>query len=472
MEQFGTGSLISKKDYRDIPVSAAIGAPPVSFPKEFFLDISLLPVWNQRKHGSCVGHATAKKHQKDEVDETGKAVKLSPRFIQAICKALDEYEGEGTYPRIAMKVWKEYGCATENTVVNDSALPYEAYVYQRNLSLIPQPAFEEARKYRIKSYAAVGLTKAELMHAITNTNGVMLSLDTGDTWHGDEQLPIAPPTELTGRHLVYLYGWETVQEKTVFHFINSWGTKWGEKGIGSFIFEDYKDLLNEAWSSVDLPNNYIEQIEALPVSTEFSHYFDTNLSFGTKSPEVMKLQAALKIDGAFPTAQPLTDYYGPITREAVYAFQKKYKIDFLEVLITLAGQSVGSKTRAKLNELFAKKKLIAALITVESGGNDNIIGDHHLPNKAYGCLQIRKPCIDDVNLRFGTSHKPQDMLGNRPLSIWTFERYMEIYATQKAIGRIPTPEDKARIWNAGPGGWKTSAADGYWAKVRKVLTLK
>jgi hypothetical protein len=99
------------------------------------------------------------------------------------------------------------------------------------------------------------------------------------------------------------------------------------------------------------------------------------------------------------------------------------------------------------NDLF-----IAACAKKESGGNDNAIGDKHLPDHAYGFLQIRRPCVEDVNRRFGTNYKAQDMLGNRALSIWVCLRYLELHATHKRLGHEPTYEDVARIWNGGPCG--------------------
>lgn len=114
-------------------------------------------------------------------------------------------------------------------------------------------------------------------------------------------------------------------------------------------------------------------------------------------------------------------------------------------------------------------ELVKALIKVESEGNDNAIGDRHLKDMAYGCLQIRKPVCIDVNRAYGLSLTPQMMLGNRQLSIDTFYRYMALYATAKQIGREPTDEDRARCWNGGPTGWKRSTTVAYWAKVQKAF---
>ena len=127
----------------------------------------------------------------------------------------------------------------------------------------------------------------------------------------------------------------------------------------------------------------------------------------------------------------------------------------------LGAQAAGTPT---------KDRLITALIQVESGGNDHAIGDRGKKEMAYGCLQIRKPCIDDVNKKFGTKYEAKDCLGNRALSVWVCENYINIYATQNRLGRAPTNEDRARIWNGGPSGWKAKCTNGYWTKVQKQLS--
>lgn len=116
--------------------------------------------------------------------------------------------------------------------------------------------------------------------------------------------------------------------------------------------------------------------------------------------------------------------------------------------------------------------LIQALIEVESHGNDQAIGDQHMENKAYGSLQIRKPCVDDVNRRFGTKYSPEDCLGNRPLSVQVCQKYLKQYATRERLGREPTLQDLARIWNGGPNGFKKQSTLGYWSRVQKALARR
>ncbi len=113
--------------------------------------------------------------------------------------------------------------------------------------------------------------------------------------------------------------------------------------------------------------------------------------------------------------------------------------------------------------------LIDALIQVESHGDDAAIGDTKRKNKAYGCLQIRKPVVEDVNRVYGTKYRAEDCRNNRELSIKICKLYIKLYATKKRLGHEPTDEEKARIWNGGPNGHEKSSTDEYWAKVKEEL---
>lgn len=113
--------------------------------------------------------------------------------------------------------------------------------------------------------------------------------------------------------------------------------------------------------------------------------------------------------------------------------------------------------------------IIEALILVESGGDDDAVGDLNLQDKAYGPLQIRQPAVADYNRWHGTQYRAEDCLGSRELSVQICKSYLSRYATEKRLGREPTAEDKARIWNGGPNGHKKSSTVGYAKKVRTTL---
>jgi hypothetical protein len=115
------------------------------------------------------------------------------------------------------------------------------------------------------------------------------------------------------------------------------------------------------------------------------------------------------------------------------------------------------------------QKLVDAIIQVESGGNDWAIGDRTLQYSAYGPMQIRWPCVSDVNKMFGTSYRAKQCLGDRAVSLDIFIKYMEIYANRGILGFEPTNETYARCWNGGPKGYKNKSTVAYWNKVKKYL---
>jgi len=106
-----------------------------------------------------------------------------------------------------------------------------------------------------------------------------------------------------------------------------------------------------------------------------------------------------------------------------------------------------------------------ALIQVESGNRDDIIGDN---GKAYGCLQIHAGYVQDVAHHSGIPYAHEDAF-NRDLAIDIFKIYMGIYANKYRLQREPTFEDIARIHNGGPDGWQKDSTKLYWEKVKKYL---
>jgi len=84
---------------------------------------------------------------------------------------------------------------------------------------------------------------------------------------------------------------------------------------------------------------------------------------------------------------------------------------------------------------------------------------------AIGPLQIWEVAWLDV-AKDGESYSDCESL---EYSIEVFRRYTKRYATEKRIGRPPTAEDKARIWNGGPNGYKKTSTVKYWNKVKKEI---
>jgi len=104
-----------------------------------------------------------------------------------------------------------------------------------------------------------------------------------------------------------------------------------------------------------------------------------------------------------------------------------------------------------------KAELLAALIAVESGGNDLARGRHG----ELGALQVRPCVVKDVNRIAGTHYRWAEMT-NRAVATKVADLYLTHWA--KRIGRPATDRDLALIWHHGPNGWKRSGCT-YWKRV-------
>lgn len=109
--------------------------------------------------------------------------------------------------------------------------------------------------------------------------------------------------------------------------------------------------------------------------------------------------------------------------------------------------------------------LIAALIAVESSGNNLAIGDG---GKAIGPLQIHKEVVADVNRISGKAFQWRRMT-NRAEATEVCTIYLNHYATPTRLGRPVSAQDAARIWNGGPSGHRKAATIPYANKVKKHL---
>lgn len=106
-------------------------------------------------------------------------------------------------------------------------------------------------------------------------------------------------------------------------------------------------------------------------------------------------------------------------------------------------------------------ELLAALIAVESGGNDMARGRHG----ELGALQVRPCVVADVNRLKGTHYRWAEMT-NRWAALGVFRIYTGRYCTEARLGRPVTDQDLARVWNGGPNGWKRRKTVAYWKRVQ------
>ena len=458
--EMSTGAILNDPDNRDIHIVAAVGLPKVHPPKKI-TDLSMLVHENQMSWGTCVGQSEGKGAEYREYQEHAVVTRLSKRFIYTQCKLLDGNTAQGTQPRIAAKILIDKGTPKEILVRDDNAMAYEKYLEVA----VTNEMLTDASTYRAKGFAFC-YNLDDLKTAI-DVAGVMNATVQVGAW---ATMPVmAEPSQ--GYHRVLVFGYEDALNNnlpdTKIYFFNSWSEFWGIKGDGWFWYSEYSRYLFDQMVYTDMPN------EVIDYTKEQKFIFNRDLEFGMKGTDVMELQKRLAKEIAkdgkpcFDVSKTKFDtIFGKFTRGAVERYQVANNI----ASPGNAGYGrCGPKTRNELNKKAIPPTLVEALIQVESGGNDYAVGDKQLVDRAYGCLQIRKPVCIDVNKALGTSYKPEDMLGDRKTSKVLYNAYMELYATPKALGRAVTDQDRARIWNGGPTGYKKTSTVEYWVKVQKAL---
>lgn len=127
-------------------------------------------------------------------------------------------------------------------------------------------------------------------------------------------------------------------------------------------------------------------------------------------------------------------------------------------MVTVA--AIVAMSLAQPSATWPRSQLIAAIIQVESSGNDRAIGDK---GTAVGPLQIRPILVDDVNRIVGEKRFTLTDRTDRAKSIEMFRIYSRHYSFGK------TDEVIARRWNGGPSGDRKSGTLKYWRKVQSAL---
>ena len=175
---------------------------------------------------------------------------ISPRFLYTLAKSRDGLAGEGTYTSLMAKIVKADGAATDATVPTDNTLDHETFVYNRKESNLPTGAFKDARPHQTGGYAFVNFKdRNALKRAIIEGHGVMISVHLGKEWYtakngrrswkAKDILPLRKPASVISGHAIFLYGYEDIDvNDTLFHFRNSWGETWGNKGDGTFTWKE------------------------------------------------------------------------------------------------------------------------------------------------------------------------------------------------------------------------------------------
>ena len=139
-----------------------------------------------------------------------------------------------------------------------------------------------------------------------------------------------------------------------------------------------------------------------------------------------------------------------------YAIAYTIFISALTVVTTLEDPNVNSR----------HVDLLAAMCEVESNcdptkvGKDNEIGWYQILPDFWTDALEHDPSIGG---------EYEDVAKDKEYAEKIILAYWDRYATIDRLGRIPTDEDRARIHNKGPNGYKKDSSIDYWNKVKAIL---
>lgn len=266
-KNYTTGAMPSKPDVRNIKLSRVTNVV-YNYPSKKWADTTMIPILNQKSLGSCVGHAHARNDMFQNYIETKEIKNLSPRYLYALSKKVDGYAGQGTFPEVTLKINRDKGCATEDTVINNCDLSHKEYINVVETDAV----IKDAIPYKSGGYVQVNegqvVTEDELKAAFDKYGPFPITISVGNY---DTNIKRGN----YGYHRVMLvgYGYNSLRisngkvkpsgsNRHRFFFANSWGENWGVGGFGYFDFS--KQDVIDCFIQMDIPNEIIKEAKLGP----------------------------------------------------------------------------------------------------------------------------------------------------------------------------------------------------------------
>lgn len=270
MNNISFGAVKSPKDIRDYNYSNVKRVSATQLPSKFVLDV--LPVRNQGGVGACVGFASTVIQEADGMTKKERE-SLSPLYLYAKCKSVDGSVNEGTTLRTAMQILSSVG------VCKESIYPYKDNkdVIGLKFPTINSDSNSDASKRKIIGYSQVKLVQ-EVKEAVFNENGVLCGVLVTNSFKNPQNGCIGYlDGDIYGYHAIPIIGWDDNKEmsykytdgtiekyKGFFIIKNSWGTAWGDNGMGYIPYDvfdieapdeaPYKlKLIEECWTTIHTP---------------------------------------------------------------------------------------------------------------------------------------------------------------------------------------------------------------------------
>lgn len=341
-DKFGTGGIPDSYDSRDLQYKDIAGAPiPFDWNEGFDIEIKLglkIPIKNQGSSYSCGGQAWSYLAEILEAISTKTFEERSAKYIYAQTFV----PGGGSAGRDNANIFIKQGVATEKILTSK---PNTEGFLTSSIDITPTIR-EDAKSDLSLSYAQTGTNIETIAMAMRDNGGVILGIDGSNNGTWLSAFP-KPPIEVEWKHWVYAGKAKLINGIKHIGILNSWGDTVGEKGW-QWLAEGYfsTGTTGHVWGG------WTHILKEIPVKPVMRH-FDVDLYYLSSGDEINRLQRFLGQLGYF-TTEP-TGYFGNLTRQAVFNFQKDYiKLTPWEYLVR-RGNLVGPKTRTALNAIIDNK---------------------------------------------------------------------------------------------------------------------
>lgn len=211
------GAKPSKKDKRDFRIAGA--AIPTAFPSEFSLTIP--PIKDQGSVSSCVAHSVSYLSE-SILNPKHKTDRFSVGFVYGY-RPSGYYNGEGMYPREAMKTIQQIG----NVLHID-------FPYNEEVPNITEKVFQEIEGLKSKAFNYRSVKYFQLKNAdeiktcIMKYGPVSIMYPVHEEFMNpiNGKIDVKGLRKFQGYHQVSIYGWSG----NYWLMVNSWANHWGNNG--------------------------------------------------------------------------------------------------------------------------------------------------------------------------------------------------------------------------------------------------
>jgi C1A family cysteine protease len=239
------GARLSPFDERDYTPKMVGLECPFSFPKEFIVPGDVV-IFNQGESQQCVAYTLRQCREIQSWFETGVRSSYSNSWIYGDRLSTD-YLGEGLDIRSAL-----------DTLVRDGIVLYSDFpdvitfeqAYSEVQALRPK-LLNESHKLEALRYMKLSLN-IDIKSALLKYGYCLFCLQVNSDFEGAPEGVVPdfdPILPILGLHGVTCNGWVVKGGKEYWSIINSWGTGWGDSGIGYIPMDS--EFIVEAWSIIN-----------------------------------------------------------------------------------------------------------------------------------------------------------------------------------------------------------------------------